>query len=123
MCVISLCTRGALDTWPRGRSTAALGDSMSTIAISAADVALYSRYDGDLDGLSRSADRGADVSVVAWRTIDDLRQRGFIVAAGRGSEMMTVANTVRAGNQVTAAVQSTHTNIARIAQWLFGGGA
>ena len=26
MCVISLCTRGALDTWSRGRSTAALGD-------------------------------------------------------------------------------------------------
>jgi predicted RNA-binding Zn-ribbon protein involved in translation (DUF1610 family) len=25
MCVISLCTRGALDSWPRGRSTAALG--------------------------------------------------------------------------------------------------
>ena len=25
MCVISLCTRGALDTWSRGRSTAALG--------------------------------------------------------------------------------------------------
>jgi LPXTG-motif cell wall-anchored protein len=24
MCVISLCTRGALDTWSRGRSTAAL---------------------------------------------------------------------------------------------------
>jgi hypothetical protein len=26
MCVISLCTRGALDTWSRRRSTAALGD-------------------------------------------------------------------------------------------------
>ena len=25
MCGISLCTRGALDPWPRGRSTAALG--------------------------------------------------------------------------------------------------
>src|SRR5262245_9113178 len=26
MCVTSLCTRGALDTWSRGRSTAALAD-------------------------------------------------------------------------------------------------
>jgi hypothetical protein len=29
MCVTSLCTRGALDTWSRGRSTAALGDMNS----------------------------------------------------------------------------------------------
>lgn len=59
---------------------------MSTIAITAADIALYRQYDGDLDGLSRSAGREADVSDAAWRTIDDLRQRAFIVAAGRGSE-------------------------------------
>jgi hypothetical protein len=59
---------------------------MSTIAITAADIALYRRYDGDLDGLSRSGDRDADVSESAWRMIDDLRQRAFIVAAGRGSQ-------------------------------------
>jgi hypothetical protein len=52
----------------------------------AADIALYRRYDGDLDGLSRSADRDADVSAAAWRTIEDLRQRAFIIAAGRGSQ-------------------------------------
>src|SRR6187431_2877016 len=28
MCGISLCTRGALDTWSRGRSTAALGGTI-----------------------------------------------------------------------------------------------
>src|SRR5690349_12228372 len=28
MCAISLCTRGALDTWSRRRSTAALGDKV-----------------------------------------------------------------------------------------------
>jgi hypothetical protein len=32
MCVISLCTRGALDAWSRGRSTAALYASMSFVA-------------------------------------------------------------------------------------------
>jgi hypothetical protein len=59
---------------------------MSTIAITAADIAMYRRYDGDIDGLSRSADRDADVSDAAWRMIDDLRQRAFIVAAGRASK-------------------------------------
>jgi hypothetical protein len=57
-----------------GRSAASLGYSVSTIAITAADIALYHRYDGDLDGLSRSADRGADVSEAVWRAIDGLRQ-------------------------------------------------
>ena len=69
-----------------GRSAASLGYSVSTIAITAADIALYRRYDGDLDGFSRSADLGADVSEAVWRAIDGLRQRAFIVAAGRGSE-------------------------------------
>ena len=32
MCVISLCTRGALDTWSRGRSTAALADMTFTLS-------------------------------------------------------------------------------------------
>lgn len=33
MCGISLCTRGALDTWSRGRSTAALGGNARVIAV------------------------------------------------------------------------------------------
>src|SRR5689334_25407546 len=33
MCVTSLCTRGALDTWSRGRSTAALGGEPYWIAL------------------------------------------------------------------------------------------
>ena len=33
MCGISLCTRGALDTWSRGRSTAALGVMFSRVAL------------------------------------------------------------------------------------------
>ena len=55
-------------------------------AISAAAIALYRRYDGEGDGLCRSADRNADVSDQDWRIVDDLRQRAFIVATGRGSE-------------------------------------
>lgn len=58
---------------------------MNAITITAADIALYRRYDGDLDGLSMSADRDAHVSDAAWRTIEDLRQRAFIVATGRSS--------------------------------------
>ena len=38
MCLISLCTRGALDTWSRGRSTAALGGNVWVIALSVAVV-------------------------------------------------------------------------------------
>jgi hypothetical protein len=59
---------------------------VSAVPITAADIALYSRYDGDLDGLSRSANRDAEVSDTNWHLVDDLRQRGFIVASGRGSE-------------------------------------
>jgi hypothetical protein len=43
LCVTSLCTRGALDTWPRGRSAAALGDTNSG-ATSTTVVALFSIY-------------------------------------------------------------------------------
>src|SRR5690348_16292323 len=32
MCVISFCTRGALDSWSRGRSTATLGDMAGVFA-------------------------------------------------------------------------------------------
>jgi hypothetical protein len=59
---------------------------VSVSTITAPALVLYRRYDGDLDGLSRSADRNADVSDETWRIIDDLRQRAFIVAMGRGSE-------------------------------------
>lgn len=59
---------------------------MTTVAITTADIALYRRYDGDLDGLSRSADRDVGSSDAVWRVIDDLRQRAFIVTNGRSSE-------------------------------------
>lgn len=55
-------------------------------AIPAADIALYRRYDGDLDGLARSPCRNPGTSGTSWRLIDELRQRAFIVAMGRGSE-------------------------------------
>jgi hypothetical protein len=59
---------------------------VAAVAITTADIALYRHYDGDLDGLSRSADRNANISDADWRIIDDLRQRAFVVAKGRGSE-------------------------------------
>jgi hypothetical protein len=58
---------------------------MSSYRISASAIALYRRYDGDLDGLSRSVDRHAEVSEDIWRAIDDLRQRAAIVKKGLGS--------------------------------------
>lgn len=53
--------------------------------IKTTDVELYRRYDGDVDGLSRSTDRESNVSDVVWRKIDDLRQNAFIVKSGQAS--------------------------------------
>ena len=52
MCVISLCTRGALDTWSRRRSTAAL-DGMSTTIRVIAVVAALPTYTGCAPDLDR----------------------------------------------------------------------
>jgi hypothetical protein len=60
--------------------------SGKAVPITAADIALYRRYDGDLDGLCRSADRSALTSEAGWRTLDDLRQRAFIAARQGGSK-------------------------------------
>ena len=54
--------------------------------ITSTDISLYRRFDGDLDGLSRSAGRESISSEAAWRLLDDLRQRAVIVATGNGSE-------------------------------------
>ena len=54
-------------------------------SVDAAQLELYCRYDGDMDGLSRSANRNAKVSEEVWRLIDDLRRRMFIVESGQGS--------------------------------------
>ena len=52
MCVISLCTRGALDRWSRGRSTAALGDmdQPSQLESSAKEYPAASKVAGGLIG-------------------------------------------------------------------------
>lgn len=59
--------------------------------VDGAQLEIYSRYDGDMDGLSRSADRNAKVSVETWQLIDDLRQRMFIVESGQGSSSFRAA--------------------------------
>jgi hypothetical protein len=56
------------------------------VPITSADIAFYRLYDGDLDGLGRSADRDAAINVSYWRRLEDLRQRAVIVARGNGSE-------------------------------------
>ena len=60
-----------------------LGD---IVPITTADIAFYRRYDGDLDGLSRSVDRDAAINESTWRLLEDLRQRAVIVARGNGSD-------------------------------------
>jgi hypothetical protein len=56
------------------------------VPITSADIAQYRRFDGDLDGRSRSADRGQGMTESQWRALDDLRQRAFIAASHAGSE-------------------------------------
>jgi hypothetical protein len=56
------------------------------VPITGSEIAFYRRYDGDLDGLSRSSDRGAAVNEPDWRLLEDLRQRAVIVARGLGSK-------------------------------------
>ena len=56
------------------------------VPMTSIDIAFYRRYDGDLDGLSRSAHRNQPINESDWRTLEDLRQRAVIVARGSGSE-------------------------------------
>lgn len=60
MCVISLCTRGALDTWSRGRSTAALGANAHPIAMNATALRVCAGLTGITGGL------GFYVALGAW---------------------------------------------------------
>lgn len=53
--------------------------------ITSEEIRLYQRYDGDLDGLSRSADYD-ELKEAQWRILEDLRQRAVIVARGSASE-------------------------------------
>lgn len=57
---------------------------MPTSPISLDDIACYRSWDGDVDALARSTDRGR--SAEAWRVLDDLRQRAFLIATGQGSD-------------------------------------
>jgi ribosomal protein S18 acetylase RimI-like enzyme len=53
MCVIALCTRGALDSWSRGRSTAALGAKETAVVLNLTD---YSPADAEkVNGIALAA--------------------------------------------------------------------
>jgi hypothetical protein len=56
------------------------------VRLTSSDIAFYRRYDGDLDGLCRSADRDVMIDESDWRLLEDLRRRAVIVARGSGSE-------------------------------------
>jgi hypothetical protein len=68
------------------RTIASTKSSGDIVPITSADIAFYRRYDGDLDALSRSADRDATMHESDWRLLEDLRRRAVIAARGNGSE-------------------------------------
>jgi hypothetical protein len=54
--------------------------------ITAAKVAVYRQYSGDIDGWTRSTSRSADLNDNDWYLIDDLRQRFFLVLTRNASQ-------------------------------------
>jgi GNAT superfamily N-acetyltransferase len=89
MCVISLCTRGALDMWSRGRSTAALDSALLYRHAQRADVAAMhalrlSVHENRLRDPSRVTqadyERYVYPSGAAWVAEEEGRLLGFAIA-------------------------------------------
>jgi hypothetical protein len=62
--------------------------------VSAAQVEIYARFDGDIDMYQRRGSPQRAILGDTWKTIEDLRRRLFLVAAGRAS--VTFASSVEA---------------------------
>jgi hypothetical protein len=62
--------------------------------VSAAQVDIYTTHNGDIDMYQRRGSPQKDILGDSWETIEDLRRRLFLVAAGRASA--TFANSVEA---------------------------
>jgi hypothetical protein len=62
--------------------------------VSAAQVEIYARFDGDIDMYQRQGSPHRAILGDAWKTIEDLRRRLFLVTAGRASA--TFASSVEA---------------------------
>ena len=99
MCVISLCTRGALDTWSRGRSTAALGGnlkrlayfgvgSLCVVAIASAGAWLVWRYETDRLMVTESIEREVGLSLPSGVRIAAARAHVFSLADGDNYEWL-----------------------------------
>jgi fructoselysine-6-P-deglycase FrlB-like protein len=80
----------------------------TTIVITATDLALYRRYDGDLEHLSRSTDWTPEFRDAVWRRIEELRQRAYIVTAGLG----TAAFAQRVAAEIVECMADEQTRIA-----------
>ena len=78
MCVISLCTRGALDTWSRGRSTAALGGNIVSTAF--ADVVAWFQERQGLCYYAASFVCVCLLGVLIWAPFE-VAHRGWIMLA------------------------------------------
>lgn len=53
--------------------------------VSAAQVEIYARFNGDIDMYQRRGSPQGAILGDAWKAIEDLRRRLFLVAAGRAS--------------------------------------
>jgi hypothetical protein len=62
--------------------------------VSAAQVEIYAAHIGDIDLYQRRGSPQKAILGDSWKTIEDLRRRFFLVAAGRAS--VTFANSVEA---------------------------
>jgi hypothetical protein len=101
MCVMSLCTRGALDTWSRGRSTAALYD-MKILALivsllfgCAASAQPMSRpsceeYQPASDEVSRLIDDSADIPANAELKSACVTRKAVQIRPGQLAESNTI---------------------------------